>query len=147
MVIEIEVDGFRMLLTGDAEEEAAPVAPGPLDVLKVAHHGSEDAGLPSLLGSADPELAVVSVGEGNSYGHPTEGTMDELEEAGTETLRTDEDGTISIVVDRRWLQRGNRQLSAARPRKSGIMPDFRGLAGSLSPAAARRATMHLWQTR
>ena len=40
---------FRMLLTGDAEAELAPVHPGPVDVLKVAHHGSEDAGLAGLL--------------------------------------------------------------------------------------------------
>ena len=100
VVIGIEIGPFHMLLTGDAEEEAAPITPGPLDVLKVAHHGSDDAGLPALLSASDPELALISVGHDNPYGHPTEGTMDELEEAGTETLRTDEDGTISIVVNR-----------------------------------------------
>ncbi|MBK8294717.1 MAG: ComEC/Rec2 family competence protein [Solirubrobacterales bacterium] len=98
VVIELEVGGFRMLLTGDGEAEAAPVDPGPLDVLKVAHHGSDDAGLPALLSGSDPALALISVGDDNSYGHPTAGTMSELGEAGTEVLRTDQDGTISIVV-------------------------------------------------
>ena len=37
--------GFSMLLTGDAEAESAPIDPGPVDVLKLAHHGSEDAGI------------------------------------------------------------------------------------------------------
>ena len=63
---------FSMLLTGDAEAEAVPIDPGPVDVLKVAHHGSEDAGLGELLDRSVPKLAVISVGAGNSYGHPTE---------------------------------------------------------------------------
>ena len=62
---------FSMLLTGDAEAEAVPMDPGPVDVLKVAHHGSADAGLGELLDRAVPKLAVISVGAGNSYGHPT----------------------------------------------------------------------------
>lgn len=99
VVIELGVGRFRMLLTGDAEAEAASVYPGQLDVLKVAHHGSDDAGLPAFLSTTDPELAVVSVGDGNSYGHPTAETMAELAEAGTDVLRTDQAGTISIVVD------------------------------------------------
>ena len=60
-----------MLLTADAEAEAVPIEPGPVDVLKVAHHGSDDAGLGALLDRTDPKLAVISVGAGNPYGHPT----------------------------------------------------------------------------
>ena len=55
---------FRMLLTGDAEAGMAPLDPGPLDVLKVAHHGSDDTGLPGLLARTSPRLAVIPVGEG-----------------------------------------------------------------------------------
>ena len=62
---------FSMLLTADAEAEAVPIDPGPVDVLKVAHHGSEDAGLDALLDRTDPRLAVISVGEDNPFGHPT----------------------------------------------------------------------------
>ncbi|MGK2954843.1 MAG: ComEC/Rec2 family competence protein [Solirubrobacterales bacterium] len=100
VVVGIEVGRFRMLLTGDAEAEVAPVNPGPLDVLKVAHHGSDDAGLPVLLTGSDPELALISAGEDNSYGHPTARTTSELGEGGVDVLRTDQDGTISIVVSR-----------------------------------------------
>lgn len=99
IVIELEVGRFRMLLTGDAEAEAAPVDPGRIDVIKMAHHGSDDAGLPSLLSVAGPDLAVISVGEENSYGHPTEGTLSELAAVGTGTLRTDWHGTVSIVIE------------------------------------------------
>ena len=62
-----------MLLTADAEAEAVPLDPGPVDVLKVAHHGSDDAGLGALLDRTAPRLAVISVGAGNPYGHPTAG--------------------------------------------------------------------------
>jgi len=89
---------FRMLLTGDAESELAPVHPGDVDVLKVAHHGSADAGLPALLAEAQPELAVISVGADNPYGHPTASTLAELDRAGVPVLRTDLDGTVTIDV-------------------------------------------------
>jgi len=90
---------FRMLLTGDAEAESVPMHPGPIDVLKVSHHGSEDAGLPELLDESHPRLAVISVGEGNRYGHPVPDVLNELSADRVETRRTDQDGTISIVLD------------------------------------------------
>ena len=91
---------FRILLTGDAEAELAPVHPGAVDVLKVAHHGSEDAGLPRLLSESEPALAVISVGAANSYGHPTASTLAALAAAGVPVLRTDLDGEITISVTR-----------------------------------------------
>jgi len=87
---------FSMLLTGDAEAEAVPTDPGPIDVLKVAHHGSEDAGLGELLDRSVPKLAVISVGAGNPYGHPTARTIDELASHRVPTLRTDRQGEIDI---------------------------------------------------
>jgi len=94
---------FSMLLTGDAEAEAVPMDPGPVDVLKVAHHGSADAGLDELLERSVPKLAVISVGEGNSYGHPTEATLDELRSHDVPMMRTDREGEIEIDADgSRW---------------------------------------------
>jgi competence protein ComEC len=90
--------GFSMLLTADAEAEAVPLDPGPVDVLKVAHHGSEDAGLDALLDRTRPRLAVISVGEGNPYGHPTAATLRSLATHGVRTLRTDREGTVAIDV-------------------------------------------------
>jgi competence protein ComEC len=89
---------FSMLLTGDAEAEAVPMDPGPIDVLKVAHHGSADADLGELLDRSVPKLAVISVGAGNSYGHPTEATLAELREHRVPTLRTDQRGEIDIAA-------------------------------------------------
>jgi competence protein ComEC len=101
LVIEARWRHFTMLLTGDAEAEAVPIETGPVDVLKVAHHGSEDAGLEALLERAQPRLAVISVGDENPYGHPTPVTLATLERHGVPTLRTDDDGTIIIDVGRR----------------------------------------------
>jgi len=101
LVIEARWGDFSMLLTADAEAEAVPLDPGPVDVLKVAHHGSDDAGLGGLLERTRPQLAVISVGEDNSYGHPTTGTLRTLEQHRVPVLRTDEDGTLVIDVGRR----------------------------------------------
>jgi competence protein ComEC len=91
---------FSMLLTADAEAEAVPLDPGPVDVLKVAHHGSEDAGLDALLERTAPRMAVISVGAGNPYGHPTSQTLATLDDHGVPTLRTDESGDVTIDVNR-----------------------------------------------
>jgi competence protein ComEC len=104
LVMEARWRDFTMLLTADAEAEAVPLNPGPIDVLKVAHHGSDDAGLGALLDRIRPQLAVISVGEDNPYGHPTRGTLATLAGHGVPTLRTDQDGDVVIEVSARSFQ-------------------------------------------
>jgi competence protein ComEC len=99
LVLLVRWRDFTMLLSADAEAEAVPLDPGPLDVLKVAHHGSDDAGLGALLDRTRPSLAVISVGAANSYGHPTTGTLATLVAHGVRTLRTDRDGDVVTDVD------------------------------------------------
>jgi competence protein ComEC len=101
LVIRARWHHFTMLLTADAEAESTPLDPGPIDVLKIAHHGSDDAGLGPLLDRIRPRLAVISVGADNPYGHPTPGTLATLAAHRVPTLRTDLDGTIEIDVRRR----------------------------------------------
>jgi competence protein ComEC len=94
---------FSMLLTGDAEAESVPMDPGPVDVLKVGHHGSDDSGLDGLLARSVPKLAVISVGAGNSYGHPTDQTLSTLRAHEVPTMRTDRQGEIEIDASgSRW---------------------------------------------
>jgi competence protein ComEC len=104
LVIDAHWHRFSMLLTADAEAESVPLDPGPVDVLKVAHHGSEDAGLDDLLDRIRPRLAVISVGAGNPYGHPTAETLATLARHGVPTLRTDRDGDVVIDVSRRRME-------------------------------------------
>jgi competence protein ComEC len=100
LVLLVHWRRFSMLLTADAEAGEVPIDPGPVDVLKVAHHGSEDPGLGGLLDRTRPNLAVISVGAGNPYGHPAPATLAELAAHGVSTLRTDEDGTVVLDVRR-----------------------------------------------
>ena len=98
LVMKARWRDFTMLLTADAEAESVPLDPGPIEVLKVAHHGSDDAGLGPLLDRIRPQLAVISVGEDNPYGHPTQGTLATLAGHHVPTLRTDQKGDVVIDV-------------------------------------------------
>jgi competence protein ComEC len=91
------------LLTADAEGNVTvPIRPPPVEVLKVAHHGSADDSLPALLDLVDPDVAVVSVGGDNDYGHPTRSTMTTLTGfSGLDVYRTDLDGRVTIETDGR----------------------------------------------
>ena len=100
--------GLRVLFTGDAEPEAqAAVLFGPLDfaadVLKVPHHGSahQDA---HFLAAVDASVAVVSVGQGNSYGHPAAKTMDILASLGMSIFRTDQLGALTVCASQTGWQ-------------------------------------------
>jgi competence protein ComEC len=106
LVLLAREGAFTMLLTADAEAESAAYDPGPVDVLKVAHHGSEDAGLAGLLDRIRPRLAVISVGEHNPYGHPAPATLATLVGAGVRVLRTDGDGDVVIDVRGRSIAVG-----------------------------------------
>jgi competence protein ComEC len=98
LVLLARWQSFSMLLASDAEAEAVPIDPGSVDVLKVAHHGSADAGLEALLDRSVPRLAVISVGADNPYGHPAADTLATLADHETPVLRTDEDSDVTIDV-------------------------------------------------
>jgi competence protein ComEC len=89
------------LLPADAESNVTlPLHVPPVEILKVAHHGSADAGLPDLLDRTRPSVAVISAGEGNEYGHPRPSTLAALAAAPGLTLyRTDRDGRIVLETD------------------------------------------------
>jgi competence protein ComEC len=90
-----------VLLGADAESPVLlALRLPPVEVLKVSHHGSADALLPALLEELRPRVAVISVGEGNTYGHPTPETLAALDAApGLGVYRTDRDGAVTIESD------------------------------------------------
>lgn len=103
LVVLVEVRGIRVLLTGDIEPEAqaklARTYPGMVvDVLKVPHHGSRYQKVDYLLGLR-ARLALVSVGEGNTYGHPAPDTLGALADTGAEVLRTDTEGDLLVLEE------------------------------------------------
>ena len=86
-----------LLLTGDAGPDAqSHLAPPPVDILKVPHHGSRYQ-LPEFLAAAQPRLSVISVGAGNDYGHPASDTVAALRSEGSRVLRTDRVGSVAVV--------------------------------------------------
>ena len=89
-----------VLLTADAESDALrPLVTGPVDVLKVSHHGSEDPGLPEELLRLRPRVALISAGEDNSFRHPRPQTLAALARRGVATWRTDLAGDVSVSAD------------------------------------------------
>jgi competence protein ComEC len=108
IVLVISFREVDVLLTADAESEVTlPLSLPPVEVLKVAHHGSADTGLGELLDRTEPEIAVISVGLGNDYGHPTPSTLQTLEgEPGLRLYRTDLDGRVVVESDgtRLWVR-------------------------------------------
>jgi competence protein ComEC len=101
VVLRATTPAGRILLTGDVElETQAHLLNARTDmsaeVLKVPHHGSRYT-MPELFAAVRPRIAVVSVGAGNRYGHPSPETLRALDHAGTLVLRTDEDGDAAIV--------------------------------------------------
>ncbi|WP_433210244.1 ComEC/Rec2 family competence protein [Dactylosporangium sp. CS-047395] len=101
LVLAVTVDGIRVLLTGDAEtEEQLSLLPLALraDVLKVAHHGSAYQS-EEFLAAVSPRVALVSVGVGNDYGHPSSVLLARLERGGARVMRTDQLGDVAVVRD------------------------------------------------
>ena len=91
------------LFTGDAEEPTEHLLRQrgiePCNVLKVAHHGSAHSTTDSWLRSVQPEIALISCGESNRYGHPAEETLSRIESSGAEIFRTDLNGRIHLESD------------------------------------------------
>jgi competence protein ComEC len=97
-VILLRDGAFDLLLTADAESNATAALDLPaVDALKVAHHGSDDPGLPALLSRLHPRVAVIEVGRNNLYGHPAPSTLAALR-AVPVVRRTDRDGTVRLTV-------------------------------------------------
>ena len=104
IVLRIDYGATSFLFTGDAEREAeqALLNAGKnlsATVLKVGHHGSESGTSYVFLREVMPSYAVISVGEGNSYGHPTDAVLSRLRDADVETFRTDLQGDIYCTSD------------------------------------------------
>jgi competence protein ComEC len=101
VVLLVSYGELDVLLTADAEADVTTRLRLPaVEVLKVAHHGSADPLLADLLARIRPRVAVISVGRGNDYGHPTPSTLATLEhQSGLDVYRTDRDGAVTVDSD------------------------------------------------
>lgn len=103
MVLQVSFGDSSVLLEGDAEKQVErrvaalhhPIA----NLVKIGHHGSANATTPELVASVRPQLAIISVGSGNSFGLPRIEVLKRLADAGARVYRTDLDGAVSFYLD------------------------------------------------
>ncbi len=141
IVLRVEVRGVTVLLTGDVEPPAQEtlLESGQAlraDVLKVPHHGSahqDDA----FLAAVGARVALVSVGAGNDYGHPSARTLSTLARAGAHSFRTDLDGDIAVLGRRA----AGGELKVVGRHGAGTVPASQG-TGAVSPGAGAAPASH-----
>ena len=108
LVLELRWRDVSVVLTGDVgralEREIAPtIAPARLRVVKIPHHGSLTSSEREFVEALRPQIAVVSAGRGNHFGHPVPEVLDRYRAAGAEVFRTDRDGAVTLDTDGRDL--------------------------------------------
>lgn len=104
LVLSVAFGEFSMLCTGDVEAKGEDVLMRRLKgqqftVLKVAHHGSKHSSSEAFLRTAQPEIAIISAGEDNSYGHPHQETLKRLKDIGCKIFETVRNGAITLQTD------------------------------------------------
>jgi len=135
-VVRVEYGQHAMLLTGDAEEpeeqwllDNTPLEWLRADVLKVGHHGSKTSSGAAFLDAVHPQLALISVGRGNTYGHPSPEVTDRLIERQITVVRTDMVGTAVIRSD-------GRSLTITTAARSWLLPSPASVRGSASRSSS-----------
>lgn len=104
IVARFDFGETSFLFTGDAETkpEGDLVSSGAqldADVLKVGHHGSNTSSSKKFIQAVSPDYAIIEVGAGNEYNHPSDDTIDTLNQIGAEVYRTDLNGCITVTTD------------------------------------------------
>lgn len=107
LVLQIHFGESTVLLEGDAErameQRMASTHELKADLLKVGHHGSATSSTAEFVHAVHPRWAIISVGSGNTFGHPRLETLEHLQEEGTLTYRTDRNGAVTFYVDRHTI--------------------------------------------
>jgi competence protein ComEC len=148
-VLKLTYGKKSFLFTGDAETkaEADMIASKQnlrADVLKVGHHGARTSTSAAFLKAVKPTYAVISVGKGNSYGHPTAEVLNRLKSYKVKIFRTDLQGTIIAKTD------GTNLSFNVKPTTSGTTPPTKPSAPSYKLTASvdnknpkQNSTIHL----
>jgi competence protein ComEC len=106
VVLEVRYGGVSFVFTGDigAEVErtlASTFARAPVRILKVPHHGSATSSSQSFLEALRPDIAVISAGRGNPFGHPVPTVLERYRRVAAAIYRTDQDGAVTVETDGR----------------------------------------------
>lgn len=130
IAVKVTYGNNSFLFTGDCEEAAETDLLNSeynlqADVMKAAHHGSDTSNGREFLEAVNPEVCVISCGEGNDYGHPRAEVLNNLRDLGVEVYRTDEQGTIVAVsdgTDITWNTQPSQSWQAGEP-EGGSQPE------------------------
>jgi len=138
IVLILQVYNVTFLLTGDSEamSEASIQAAGfdlRCTILKVGHHGSRTSTSPAYLEAIDPDVAVISVGEGNRYDHPHQETLDKLAAESLTVYRTDLHGTVEITTDGVDYSVKTEELGPSRSRELTLFEGWNLIGLPLTP--------------
>jgi competence protein ComEC len=102
LVLLLDFGKARALLLADVPEEVERALPvGPVEVLKVSHHGSRTGTSEALLDRARPRVALLGVG-GNPFGHPHPEVLERLQAHGVQVARTDRMGAVRVLFGYAW---------------------------------------------
>ncbi|MGI6103468.1 MAG: ComEC/Rec2 family competence protein [Patescibacteria group bacterium] len=100
VVVKLTYGATSILLAGDLDvAQEAALLRHDRAALKVSHHGSKNGTTPAFLEAVHPEIAVISVGRENRYGHPSSEIIDRLRATGVAVRRTDEHGAVTLTSD------------------------------------------------
>ena len=102
-MVLVRLQGKKFLFTGDIHADAEALLAREkkglaCDVLKVPHHGSRSSSTGAFVSAVRPQAAIISVGKGNRYRHPSEDVIARYERVGTSVYRTDRDGAVMVTV-------------------------------------------------
>ena len=112
LVMGLSYKDTNMLFCGDIEKESEALlladmkeetAHKDYQIIKIAHHGGKNSSTSEFLEAVDPEMAVISVGAHNYFGHPSDEALSRLQQLDIKTLRTDENGAVEITSNGEWI--------------------------------------------
>jgi competence protein ComEC len=108
-VIEVRYRGVSFVFTGDIGRDveraiASRFTRAPIRILKVPHHGSATSSSQAFLDALRPDVAVISAGRGNPFGHPVASVLERYRNIGAAIYRTDQDGAVTVETDGRTLR-------------------------------------------
>lgn len=137
LIIRVRYGSTSFLFTGDAPKDEIRADVGEhVDVLKVAHHGSDTGTDAALAAQLSPKMAVISYGIGNDYGHPKQGVLDALASSGAQVFGTGANGTVTVTSDGTNVQTSTEREGAVVAGSSESSQSSADSSGGTAAAAA-----------